>query len=281
LTARARRVPAHIHGQGSDGTAATIKVYESTTSDVTSQDGTITYTAGDHDNNGEGVNMHRFWHGTDENLYGYWGESKAAADSPLGGGGAQIHDNGVHPPSNGDRQVVLRFTIPRAGAYAIDLFGARRIPTARCGDHIDVSLIDGTGESLSVLEKLDDITKDSVLPTLENGRNTVHQLGQVAEGTHVYFAVHHSGDFDCDNNWIRFRVSQLSPTPQAQHDSSKCTDKGNAVYGEEANVASDCCDGNKGAFGDAAKCVDGFHVVSTGTTCNGGEGNAFECHLGA
>lgn len=48
----------------------------------------------------------------------------------------------------------------------------------------------------------------------------------------------------------------------------------------KVNVAKDCCDGNKGAWGDDERCASGFHVVWTGTTCNGGRGNAFECHPG-
>jgi hypothetical protein len=71
-----------------------------------------------------------YWSVDGPHRYGYWGKSYGdqANSQPLTDG-LKVYDIGAHPPTDKHKYAVLRFEVPKAGSYSVDLFGAQRKET--------------------------------------------------------------------------------------------------------------------------------------------------------
>eukprot|EP00435_Cladocopium_sp_Y103_P044282 s295_g12.t1 len=197
----------------------------------------------------------------------YWGMSKYAA-SDFGEGA--VHDMIVHPPnrSEGNELLLLRFEVPHSGQYTLDLFGARlrgtqsiRVCTFFCDGLVDALLFVNDEERI-VLKNL----ANAELPTTTNGMNIVHNLGQLAAGDYLYFAVRGDGA----DVKLRFRVIGVIGVKKAATESTTtsmsttvqcncqeiCTKKvQGAAVPPNAACEEDGCNSNCRGFGCGFKCA--------------------------
>ena len=127
--------------------------------------------------------------------------------SPLiGEGGNQVHDLTVHPPPSSDYVLVIPLEAPQSGDYTVDLFGAERLATSGCGDHIDISLYTGAKGNARLRRLIEDISRGRKIPTEAKGNKEV-AAGNLKAGDNILFVVHHSGSWDCDISTLRFRIT--------------------------------------------------------------------------
>ncbi|CAK9067220.1 Uncharacterized protein SCF082_LOCUS34065 [Durusdinium trenchii] len=128
----------------------------------------------------------------------FWGIAQETSSDLIGQG--MVHDMIVLPPSgSGEKEfMLLRFEIPSAGEYTLDLFGTQGIEGACANAFLFIN-----GEE-RIASKHD---ADCLLPTTTNGRNIVHNLGQLAAGDLLYFAVAPGNDVAKDGVKVRFRIT--------------------------------------------------------------------------
>lgn len=227
---------------------ANIKIYEAQANDLKLMRRTCGFTA---DSNAS-ADVYNTW------CYpgSYWGMSKYAA-SDFGEGA--VHDMIVHPPnrSEGNELLLLRFEVPHSGQYTLDLFGARLR-----GDGLVDALLFVNDEERIVLKNL----ANAELPTTTNGMNIVHNLGQLAAGDYLYFAVRGDGA----DVKLRFRVIGVIGVKKAATESTTtsmsttvqcncqeiCTKKvQGAAVPPNAACEEDGCNSNCRGFGCGFKCA--------------------------
>mmetsp|Transcript_65572 Transcript_65572/g.154188 ORF Transcript_65572/g.154188 Transcript_65572/m.154188 type:complete len:615 (+) Transcript_65572:65-1909(+) len=178
---------------------ADILFYEAPAGDVKEVAKDCLFTAGSHARDKADVNKMWCYPGP------YWGLSeKPSSDKPDGKG--NVKDMSLLPPSDkdGKKSIVLRFEVPRDGVYTLDLFGAKRFKGGKGFVNV-LFYVKGEEE-----EALDHVS-DGILPTSENGENKVHELGQLAGGSFLHFAVNNAGDgADDDDTKLRFRLKAVT-----------------------------------------------------------------------
>ena len=231
---------------------AQLVMYESSTSDVTTPVSGYTYYGGSHYDSFNAVK--NYWSISGSHHYGYWGKSKTADGSTPVAGGSIVLDIGVHPPSPSNNYTVMRFIAPYGGTYSVDLFGWRR-KNGTCGSESDLGLYLGNVQKAWI----EDLPQSNALPT-EGSGNTVYSLGALAAGDTINFAVHNSNGYDCDANFVRWRVTAAVTTC----DESTWPDKDHGLVCGECKVLvnrfnsaySSSCANYCQALGKT--CVDGW-----------------------
>lgn len=224
---------------------ANIKIYEAQANDLKVMRRTCAFTA---DSNAS-ADVYNTWCSPGS----YWGMSKYAA-SDFGEGA--VYDMIVHPPnrSEGNELLLLRFEVPRSGQYTLDLFGARSR-----GDGLVDALLFVNDEERIVLKNL----ANAELPTTTNGMNIVHNLGQLAAGDSLYFAVRGMADVK-----LRFRiigvigVKAVAESTTTSTSTSVCNCQEicakkvqGAVVPPNAACEEDGCNSNCRGFGCGFKCA--------------------------
>mmetsp|Transcript_24151 Transcript_24151/g.50133 ORF Transcript_24151/g.50133 Transcript_24151/m.50133 type:complete len:1054 (+) Transcript_24151:76-3237(+) len=225
---------------------ANIKIYEAQANDLKVMRRTCGFTAGSN----ASADVYNTW------CYpgSYWGMSKYASDF----GEGAVNDMIVHPPnrSEGNELLLLRFEVPHSGQYTLDLFGARSR-----GDGLVDALLFVNDEERIVLKNL----ANAELPTTTNGMNIVHNLGQLAAGDYLYFAIRGDGMADVK---LRFRIIGVIGVKKAATESTTtststlvcncqeiCTKVQGAVVPPTAACEEDGCNSNCRGFGCGFKCA--------------------------
>ncbi|MGL1904158.1 MAG: metallophosphoesterase [Fibrobacterales bacterium] len=152
--------------------------------------------------------LESYWMGAED--YPYAGKSA----TPRGGSEpepAGVFDMQMHPPEN-SHLVVAAFTAPVDGAYKVSGLGIRRV-------------VDKSGSVALVLKKSDGETVAEITATSQSWAqdSKMYDLGTLAKGESIYFAVDNVEKFNYDACEIMWTVNLFSTEVPADDDVSSST----------------------------------------------------------